>query len=232
MEKPFVTESISQILQIGYNASGAAAAALRGDVVVIVDIIDMSTTAEAVLDAGAAAVYGAAPDTAKPPVRVNPEKIGYQAGLHALRELTEVVVIAEPRWGAEEERRVKAQSVLAGIERSGAEVAHILPNIGGEISQLAEFSGRVAVIVSDTGGVAFDAAVQHGASEVLTATIARTQAKKGFAPLNDAVERAVEAARKHHCGISLIAASANSQEDILAAEALAKKVIENGFLNC
>lgn len=231
MEKPFANESIRQTLQIGYNASGAAAAALKGDVVVIVDVIDMSTTAEAVLDAGAVAVYGAAPDAARPPVRVNPEEIGYLAGLHACKEHTEVVIVAEPRWGTEEERRAKVELTLTGIKRSGAKVTYILPNIGGEISRLAEFDGRVVLIVSDTGGVAFDAAVQHGAPEVLTATIARTQTKKGLAPIHAAVKRAVEAAREHQCGISLIAASASSHEDVLAVEALARKVIESGFLD-
>jgi hypothetical protein len=234
MEKPFVSKTSHDVyprtLQIGYNASGAAVAGQKGDVVVIVDVIDMSTSAEAVLEAGALAVYGAAPDGAKPPVAVNPEGIGYLAGCRAVEAQTQVLVVAEPRWGTEEERKNRTQLTLAGIERSGAILSHILPNIGGEIFRLADFRNRVVIIVSDTGGVAFDAAWTHGAPEVLTATVARTHGLKGSAPLDKAVERAIAATDRHGAGLSIIAASANSYEDLLAAEALAKKVIEKGFL--
>lgn len=234
MEKPSANrqsrQSRPRTLQIGYNASGAAAAAEKGDVVVIVDVIDMSTSAEAALQAGALAVYGAAPDGVIPPVAVNPEAIGYRAGCRALEAQTEVIVVAEPRWGTEEERRVRAQLTLTGIARSGAILSHILPNIGGEIFRLADFQNRVVVIVSDTGGVAFDAAWTHAAPDVLTATVARTHGLKGIAPLAKAVDRAMTAADRHGAGLSIIAASANSYEDILAAEALAKRLIEKGFL--
>ncbi|AZR73435.1 hypothetical protein BBF96_08600 [Anoxybacter fermentans] len=218
-------------LQVGYNASGAAAAALKGDVVIIVDVIDMSTTAEAVLDAGAVLVLGAAPDDVIPPVAVNPEKMGYLAGCMALQHKTDLIVIAEPRWETEEERKKRIQSALAGINRSGVKLTHILPNIGGEVSKLAEFKDKVVLIVSDTGGVAFDAAYIHGAPEVLTATVSRTRAKKGLAPAEAAVKRAIEAANQHRTGITFVAATSNSLEDILAAEYLARKVIETGFLN-
>lgn len=237
MEKPFASNMrlTSQnpslrTLQIGYNASGAAAAAQKGDVVVIVDVIDMSTSAEAALEAGALSVYGAAPDCAKPPVTVNPEGVGYLAGSQAVEAKTDVLVVAEPRWGTEEERKIRTQLTLAGIHRSGAILSHILPNIGGEVFRLADFRNRVVVIVSDTGGVAFDAALTHGAPEVLTATVARTHDLKGSAPLDRAVDRALAASERHGAGLSIIAASANSYEDILAVEALAKKVIEKGFL--
>jgi hypothetical protein len=49
-------------------------------VVVIVDIIDMSTTLEAALEAGARKVYGASPDGVIVPVDVKPEVIGLEAG--------------------------------------------------------------------------------------------------------------------------------------------------------
>lgn len=218
-------------LQVGYNASGAVAAARKGDVVVIVDVIDMSTTAEGVLDAGALLVLGAAPDGVNPPVSVNPEQMGYLAGRTALKYKTEVTLIAEPRWGSEEERIERMQLVLTGIKRSGSPIEHILPNIGGEVSKLADFRNQVVVIVSDTGGVAFDAAFTHGASEVLTATVSRTQAKKGFEPADVGIHRAIEAAQRHQVGITFVAASSNSYEDIFAAEYLAKKAIETGFLN-
>lgn len=233
MGKQFVnqTERWIKTLQVGYNASGAVAAAQKGDVVVIVDVIDMSTTAEGVLDAGALLVLGAAPDQANPPVLVNPEEIGYLAGRTALKYKTDVALIAEPRWGSDEERIERMQLVLAGIKRSGSLSKHILPNIGGEVSKLADFQNQVVVIVSDTGGVAFDAAYTCGASEVLTATISRTQAKKGVEPADVGVQRAIKAAQRHQAGITFVAASSNSYEDIFAAEYLAKKVIETGFLN-
>lgn len=217
-------------LQIGYNASGAVAAAAKGDVVVIVDVIDMSTTAEAALDAGALAIYGAAPDRAKPPVPVDPEKIGYLAGRRAVEAGSKVILVAEPRYGTEEERIANSQLTLTGISQSGAILDYIIPNIGGEVSRLADFTDRVVVIVSDTGGVAFDAAFTAGAPEVLTGTVARTCAKRGLAPLEAAAKRAIEAAKRHGTGITCIAASANSYEDCLAAEALSKKIIEYGFL--
>ncbi|MGI6552813.1 MAG: hypothetical protein ACOX37_07210 [Bacillota bacterium] len=47
---------------------------------VIVDIIDMSTTLEAALEAGARKVYGASPDGVIVPVDVKPEVIGLEAG--------------------------------------------------------------------------------------------------------------------------------------------------------
>lgn len=231
MEKPFASNTNwVKTLHVSYNASGAAVAARRGDVVVIVDVIDMSTTAEAVLEAGALAVFGAAPTGVHPPVAVDPEGLGYQAGLQAVKHDTEVIAIAEPRNGSEGERRARIESALTGINRAGASLAYILPNIGGEVSRLADFHGRVVLIVSDTGGVAFDAAWTHGAAEVLTGTVARTWAKKGITPLEVAARRAMEAATRHRAGITFVAASANSYEDIISAEALAKKVIEFGFL--
>ena len=224
------TQEWVKTLQVSYNASGAVAAAQRGDVVVIVDVIDMSTTAEAALEAGAVSVYGAAPAGVQPPVQVNPEGVGMYAGTEAVRRGTEVILIAEPRYGSEAEREEKVRLALTGIRRSGATLAHILPNIGGEVSGLADFDGRVVVIVSDTGGVAFDAAWTYGARNILTGTIARTRGKKGTAPLEAAVERAIAAANQHRAGITFVAASASSYEDILAAETLARKVVETGFL--
>lgn len=231
--QPATTQEVGWVktLQISYNASGAAMAAERGDVVVIVDVIDMSTTAEAVLEAGASAVFGAAPTGVKPPVAVNPEGLGYLAGRQALAQGTEVIAIAEPRHGTEAERKARIEAAHAGICRAGASLSQLLPNIGGEIAKLADFRGRVVLIVSDTGGVAFDAAWTHGAREVLTGTVARTNAKKGVMPLEVAARRAIKAADRHRAGITFVAASANSYEDIIAAEALAKKVIELGFLH-
>ncbi len=224
------TRGYIKTLQVGYNASGAVVAAQKGDVVVIVDIIDMSTTAEAALEAGALMIFGVSPDDVHPPVQINPKRVSNLAGIKALEKNTEVIIITEPRWGTEEERRKRVQLTLAGVNQAGAKVIHILPNIGGEISKLADFKDKIVVIASDTGGVAFDAAINNGAKEVMTATISRVLHRKGLAPMEISAKRAIDAANRHQTGISFIAASSNSYEDILAAETLAKKVIEFGFL--
>ncbi len=226
-----IMQKWTKTVKVGYNASGAVEAARNRDVVVIVDLIDMSTTAEAVLDDGARLVLGAALDTANPPVRVNPEEIGYFAGVKAIEYNTEVIIVSEPRWSTVGERLQYCQKTLCGLKRSGISCKNILPNIGGEISKLTDFADKVVIIVSDTGGVAFDAAYTNGARAVLTATICRTRKQKGVSPAETGVKRAIEAAVQHRTGITFIAASANSYEDVLGAEFLAKKVIESGFLN-
>ncbi|MEG6616296.1 hypothetical protein V6C27_07640 [Peptococcaceae bacterium 1198_IL3148] len=207
------------------NASGAAAAAKNGQVVVVVDLIDMSTTCEAALDAGALAIFGAAPDNARCPVATNPEQIGIIAGNKAVAEQTDIVVIAEPRVGSDAERLSSVSQLIKGIEKSGSRVGAVLPNIGSETAKLTDLRGRIVVAATGTGGVAFDAAVTAGAPAVLTATVARTMQKKGVAPANAGVERAVATARQLKTGIAVVAASANSLEDILAAEYIIKQII-------
>jgi len=66
--------------------------------------------------------------------------------------------------------------------------------------------------------VAFDAALCAGAPAVLTATVARTLSKSGFAPARDGAGRAAEAAGRLGTGIAVVAASGKSLEDLLAAE--------------
>jgi hypothetical protein len=216
---------------LAFNASGAVEAGRRGDIVVVVDVIDMSTSVEAALENGAVAVYGAAPAGCKAPVNLNPDRMGYLAGKTAIKYKTQLIVVAEPRYGDNEERKKAAETALSGVTRSGAEVAAIVPNIGAEIVKLADFSGKVALFVSDTGGVAFDAAFNSGAPAVVTATVARTSRKKGFEPSQAGLERAMELARKHNCGITVVAASANSLEDVLAGQYLIQQLIREGFLN-
>lgn len=200
------------------DASGAAEAAAAGRLVVVVDIIDFSTTMEAALDAGALAVYGAAPDAARPPVAVSPALIGKMAGETALRNNTDVVLVAEPRVGSDEQRIKSAEKAVGGIRDAGAAIGAVLPNIGAETMRLADLSGRVVLGATGTGGVAYDAAVTAGAPIVLTGTVARTTKKKGTVPALEAARRAVEAAKRINAGIALVAASGNSLEDMLAAE--------------
>jgi hypothetical protein len=219
-------------INLAFNASGAVEGARRGDVVVIVDIIDMSTSAEVAWEQGAVAVYGAAPFGGKAPVaNLNPERMGYLAGKTALKYKTHVVVVAEPRYGSDEERRKSAETALMGITRSGAAIWAVVPNIGSEIAKTVDFSGKVALLVSDTGGVAFDAAFNNGAPAVLTATVTRTPLKKGMEPSRAGIARAVEQARKLNCGITVVAASSNSFEDNLAGQYLVQQLINDEFLN-
>ncbi len=220
-----------QNVHLTFNASGAVEGARRGDVVVIVDIIDMSTSTEVALEAGAIAVFGAAPTGCKVPVTINPDRIGYLAGKTALKYKTQLIVIAEPRYGEDSERSKRAEAALVGVTRSGAEVSSLIANIGTEIGKLANFDGKVVLIISDTGGVAFDAAYNNGAPAVLTATVVRTPLKKGFEPASIGMGRAIETARKLDCGITVVAASSNSLEDVLAAQYLTQLTIQSGFLN-
>lgn len=213
-------------VKLSVNASGAAAAARQGDVVVIVDVIDMSTTLEAALDAGAIAVYGAAPDHARPPVDIDPAQIGLAAGRLAVEQGAGVVLVAEPRVGTDEQRLSGITAVSAGLAKAGAKVEAVLPNIGAETPKLFEMQGHVVIAATATGGVAFDAAVQAGAPAVLTGTVARTMRKKGPAPARAAALRAVERAAELRAGITVVAASGNSLEDILAAEYITRLIIE------
>jgi hypothetical protein len=219
-------------VNFAFNASGAVEGARRGDVVVIVDVIDMSTSAEVALEQGAVAIYGAAPFGSKAPVaNLNPDRMGYLAGKTALKYKTQVVVVAEPRYGSDEERRQKGGTALMGVTRSGASVWAVVPNLGSEIAQTVDFEGRVALLVSDTGGVAFDAAFNNGAPVVLTATVSRTPLKKGIEPSRAGIARAIEQACKHNCGITIVAASSNSFEDVLAGQYLTQLLVNEGFLN-
>ena len=207
------------------NASGAAAAAKNGQVVVVVDVIDMSTTCEAAIDAGVLAVYGAAPDNTRCPVEIDPRKVGLIAGRSAVQANTDIVLVCEPRVGTDQQRLSSATRVINGVQESGAKIAAVIPNLGAETSKLADLSGRILLVASNTGGVAFDAALTAGAPAVLTATVARTMQKKNTAPALAGAVRAIKKAKELQTGITVVAASANSLEDILAAEYLVKLII-------
>lgn len=208
------------------NASGAAWAARQGLVVLVVDVIDMSTSLEAALDEGAAAVFGASPDAARPPVPVDPAGVGRMAGERARALDTGVVVIAEPRTGTGEHRRAGIQKVLGGIAAAGARLEAVVPNLGASVAELADFKRRVVVAATGSGGVAFDAALTAGAPAVLAGTVARTRHKKGRDPAVAAATRAVAAAKNLHRGIAVVAASGNSMEDLLAAHYIYRLILE------
>lgn len=55
--------------------------------------------------------------------------------------------------------------------------------------------------------------------------MARTIKKKGFEPAKVGAARALVAAKRLKTGITVVAASANSLEDILAAEYLVKQIM-------
>ncbi|MDN5348139.1 MAG: hypothetical protein PWP65_1703 [Clostridia bacterium] len=208
------------------DASGAAQAAREGLVVVVVDVIDMATTLEAALEAGAASVYGASPRDISAPVRLDPEAIGLAAGREAAAAGREVVVVAEPRAGTAAEREDRAAPVIRGLAAAGVRPVAVLPNLGAETARLVDFGGKVVVAVSASGGTAFDAAWQAG-TRPLTATVARTLQARGTAPALRGVARALSLARQKGCGLAFVAASSHAVEDVLAAWYL--KLLANGL---
>lgn len=206
------------------DASGAVAAAQQGLAVLVVDIIDMSTTLESALDAGAFKVFGASPDFTRAPVKVDPERIGRVAARVALNEGVGVIVVSEPRIGGDEERLQRCQKLMEGLNSEGVIIEAVVPNLGAETPKLTHFENRVVVAVTDTGGVAFDAAFQE-TDLVITGTIARTLRQKGTAPATTAALRALHLMRRAP-GIAVVAASRNSQEDILAAHYILELIKE------
>lgn len=199
------------------DASGAWQAAREGMLVMIVDVIDMSTALESALDAGAFAVLGASPDVSSAPVRLNPEKVAREAVIMAKESGSGIILLAEPRAGTEEERIARCQKVIRTIEAEHGLIEAILPNIGAETPKMADMKNRVVLAVTDTGGVAYDAAFSES-PEVITGTVARTFGQKGIQPAMTAVRRARETLKASHSGIAVVAASRNSMEDILAAQ--------------
>ena len=188
----------------------------------------MSTSLEAALDGGAAFIFGASPDKTKAPVQVNPFRIGYIAGQKAQELESEVVIITEPRWGTKTQRSNNCTNVLRGIKDAGASVLDIVPNLGAEVIKTIDFQNKIVVCVSDTGGVAYDAAFQFH-EKVITGTIARTPKMKGNQPALKAVQRAIDLAQGEN--IAVIAASSNSLEDVLGANYICQMIINLGYLN-
>jgi hypothetical protein len=216
-------------LDVTFNASGAASAGSVGRVVVVVDVVDSSTSAEAALAGGAVEVLGASAGDVRVPVKVDPGAVGRRAAAAAVREATDVVVVTEPRVGTEGERRSRALPVLQALRTQRIDY-ELAPNQGAELARAVSLKGRVVVIVSTTGGTAFDAALCAGAPAATFATTARIEGRTGWDVLSQGVRRAIDLAHRNGTDLSIVAASANSSDDVLAAFELARAVISEGFL--
>jgi len=206
------------------DASGAAEAAARGNIVVIVDVINMSTTLEAALEAGALGVFGSSPDYTRAPVYVNPTYMGYFAGNYAVINNTGLIVVTEPRIGPDSARIENASQAIYGVKKAGVKEIIVLPNLGSDTARMVDFKGKVVLAVTDSGGVAYDAAFNAGGI-VTTATVARTIKKRGPEPAEAGIKRALTLAGLKNTGISVVAAGANSLEDVLAANYIAGSIL-------
>lgn len=212
---------------ISSDASGARQAALEGMLVMIVDVIDMSTTLESALDAGAYAVLGCSPDFTRAPVKVAQELIAKEACRLARESGRGIILAAEPRAGSDEERLARCQKFIKGIESERGMIEAVIPNLGAETPKLAEMKNRIVVAVTDTGGVAFNAAYVESRL-VTVGTVARTLGQKGMQPALTAARRAREMLKDSDSnGIAVIAASRNSMEDILAAQFIANLMLKD-----
>lgn len=209
------------VLTIAYNLSGALEAAQQGRFIVLVDVIDMSTTLEALREAGAVGFWGAAP-VPRISSYTNPFLIGQAAAREARDKGAAIEVVAEPRTGTEEERREQAASAIAGIESCGFTVSRVWPNLGAETARLVDWTDKVVVAVTAAGGTIFDAVWQAG-GRLTTATVARTAGMKGPEPALRGMRRAREMA--NGAPITLVAASSNALEDVLAVHYLAQSLL-------
>jgi hypothetical protein len=216
-------------LEVAFDATGAAEAGSRGRVVAVVDVVDAATSAEAALASGAVAVLGAAPTDVDVPVEVRPEGVAAHAVALAKLHETDVVVVAEPRVASQEERVQRAAPVIRALE--AADVGFdVVPNQGAGLPGLVKLAGRVVIVVSAAGGVAFDAALTAGAPAVCFATTARIVGMTGWEVTRLGAQRAVELAKGNGSGLALVAASSNATDDVLAAFEIARAVIGEGFL--
>ncbi len=219
----------ARTLEVTFDASGAAEAGRRGRVVCVVDVVDSATSAEAATAGGAVAVFGAAPAGAMPPVAVAPEAVAERAAEVARQHGVRVIVAAEPRVGPDEERLARAQPVTDALGAAGVE-AEVVPNQGAELPGLVGLADQVVLVVSTTGGTAFDAALAAGAPAACFATTARVEGRTGWEVADLGARRASALADEHDAGLSIVAASANSADDCLAAWEIARRVVLGGFL--
>jgi hypothetical protein len=216
-------------LDVGFNASGAADAGARGRVVVIVDVVDTSTSAEVAVAGGAAVVLGASAAGVDPPAHLDPGAVGRRAAAIAKERNTDVLVVSEPRVGTDDERRRRAVSVLQALRTASVDY-ELVPNQGAELAHLVDMRGRPVVIVSTTGGTAFDAAMAAGAPAGTFATTARIEGRTGWDVIGIGARRAIALAGEHRADLSVVAATANSSDDCLAAFEIARRIITEGFL--
>lgn len=216
-------------LEIAFNASGAAEAGARGRVVAVVDVVDSSTSAEAAMGAGAAAVLGASPAGVQVPARLDPGAIGRRAAGVAGKLGTDVVVVAEPRVGPEDQRRARSLPVLQALTTAGVRY-ELAPNQGAEVVDVVNVDRRVVVLVSSTGGSAFDAAMAAGAPAACFVTTARVAGRTGWDLVGVGARRGIALADEHGADLAVVAASANSADDCLAAFEIGRRVITEGFL--
>jgi hypothetical protein len=216
-------------LEVAFDAAGAAEAGARGRVVAVVDVVDAATSAEAALAAGAVDVLGAAPADAEVPVQVRPEAVAAQAAALARLHETDVVVVAEPRVASHEERLQRVAPVIRALE--AADVGfEIVPNQGAGLPGLVKLEGRVVLVVSAAGGIAFDAALTAGAPGVCFVTTARIVGMNGWEVTRLGAARAIDLANASGRDLSIVAASSNATDDFLAAFEIAGVVIREGFL--
>jgi hypothetical protein len=216
-------------LEVAFDATGAAEAGARGRVVAVIDVVDAATSAEAAIAAGAVDVLGAAPADALAPIEVRPEAIAVRAAALAKLHDTDVVVVAEPRVASHEERVERASPVIRALE--AADVGfEVVPNQGAGLPGLVKLEGRVVVVVSAAGGVAFDAAVTAGSPAACFVTTARIAGKTGWEVTRSGARRAIELANQNGGALSVVAASSNATDDFLAAFEIARGVINEGFL--
>jgi hypothetical protein len=163
------------------------------------------------------------------PVRLDPGAVGRRAAGIAGKLGTDVVVVTEPRVGPEERRRAAALPVLQALTTAGVRY-ELAANQGAELVDLVQVDRRVVVLVSATGGTAFDAALAGGAPAACFVTTARVLGRTGWDLVGSGARRAIALADEHIRDLAIVAASANSADDCLAAFEIARRVITEGFL--
>ncbi len=217
-------------LEIAFDATGASEAGRRGRVVVVVDVEDSSTTAEAIVAGEAAAVFGASPAGSDAPVVLDPGAVGRRAAAAAGRVGADVVVVAGLGTGGDdEERRERALPVLQAL-RTASVPYDLVPDHGLELASKVDIRNRVVVLVSNTGGTAYDAALAAGAAAACFATTAPLQNREGWDVVDKGIRRATALAEQNGADLSIVAATASSAEDGRAAFDLARAVMATGFL--
>lgn len=190
----------------------------------------MSTTAESAIEDGAKGVFGVAPFGSNLPARTDYKKVVKLAIDMAKSDNLKIILVTEPRIASDNERLKYVKHIKDEIEEHGVGIENIVANQGIETPKLANLSKKVVIIASQTGGSAFDAATAGGASKVLTGTIVRTMKATGLQNTIKAAKRAIEAAKSHQKGITVVAATANSLDDWHGAKQIAAEILREGFL--